>query len=431
MSKHGKPDWDWPGFLESLGHFGVDLSLERMQVLLQRLGQPQAGIPVIHVAGTNGKGSVCAWVSHVLWAAGYRVGRYTSPHLVHWRERIWLSGEYISTEDWSQVLAQVRDTLRFYPPGDPSPTQFEVVTAAAWLYFRQQAAEVVVLEVGLGGRLDATNARIDPSVTAITSIGWDHWQILGNSLSQIAAEKAGILKPGVPLVCAPQPSEVMAVIQAKAELLGIPVRVVQPLEWIAPQTVSWQGLSLEFPLLGDIQLINGAVALGIVETLRQQGWQLPDTAVKKGFAITQWPGRLQRVQIGSQVLLMDGAHNLPAAQALRRYLDQSQPGPLTWYIGILSSKDVSGILSTLLRPGDCLFTLPIANHAGMNPEQLAQLAQTLQPHLAHVQALPNLSAFLAQLSCPAASPAPPPVLCGSLYLLGQVMQECLGWDLAA
>ncbi|MCJ2543760.1 bifunctional folylpolyglutamate synthase/dihydrofolate synthase [Synechococcus bigranulatus str. 'Rupite'] len=416
--------------MESLGHFGVDLSLERMQVLLQRLGQPQAGIPVIHVAGTNGKGSVCAWVSHVLWAAGYRVGRYTSPHLVHWRERIWLRGEYISTEDWSQSLAQVRDTLQSYPPDEPSPTQFEVVTAAAWLYFRQQAVEVVVLEVGLGGRLDATNAGIDPIVTAITSIGWDHWQRLGNSLPQIASEKAGILKPGIPLVCAPQTPEVMAVIQAKAEALGIPVQVVQPLEWVGPQTVRWQGLSLCLPLTGDVQLINGAVALGIVERLRQQGWSIPDAAVKKGFDLTRWPGRLQRVQIGSQVLLMDGAHNLPAAQALRRYLDETQPGPLTWYIGILSTKDVSGILSTLLRPGDRLFTLPIAGHSGMDPEQLAQLARERQPYLTHVQALPDLSAFLTQLSCPEASTAPPPVLCGSLYLLGQVMQECLRWDLA-
>ncbi len=423
-------DWDWPGFLESLGHFGVDLSLERMQVLLQRLGQPQAGIPVIHVAGTNGKGSVCAWVSHVLWAAGYRVGRYTSPHLVHWRERIWLNGQYISPEDWSQVLAQVRDTLQAYLPDEPSPTQFEVVTAAAWLYFRRQAVEVVVLEVGLGGRLDATNAGIDPIVTAITSIGWDHWQRLGNSLPQIASEKAGILKAGIPLVCAPQTPEVQSVIDAKAEQLRISVRMAAPLQWSGPQRVNWQGLSLHLPLVGDVQLINAAVALEIIQTLRDQGWSIPDAAVEKGFALTRWPGRLQRVQIGSQVLLMDGAHNLPAAQALRHYLDEHYPGPLTWYIGILSTKDVAGILSTLLRPGDRLFTLPIADHAGVDPVQLAQLAQERQPHLAHVQVLPDLSAFLAQLSQPSTPEEPPPVLCGSLYLLGQVMQKCLGWDLA-
>ncbi len=424
------PDWDWPGFLESLGHFGVDLSLDRMQILLQRLGQPQAGIPVLHVAGTNGKGSVCAWVSHVLWAAGYRVGRYTSPHLVHWRERIWLSGAYISASDWSQVLAQVRDCLQTYAPGEASPTQFEVITAAAWLYFRQQNVDVVVLEVGLGGRLDATNAGIDPVVTVITSIGWDHWQRLGNSLPQIASEKAGILKPGIPLVCAPQPPEVMAVIQAKAEQLQSPIRGVEPLQWSGPQTVNWRGRSLNLPLSGDVQLTNAAVALAVVETLQQQGWRIPDAAVEKGFAITRWPGRLQPVQIGSQKLLMDGAHNLPAAQALRRYLDEHQPGPLTWYIGILSTKDVSGILSTLLRPGDRLFTLPIASHSGMDPEQLAQLAQTLQPHLSSVEALSDLSAFQAQLLKPKGSTDPPAVLCGSLYLLGQVMQECLGWELA-
>jgi dihydrofolate synthase/folylpolyglutamate synthase len=370
------PDWDWPAFLESLGHFGVDLSLERMQVLLQRLGQPQAGIPAIHVAGTNGKGSVCAWVSHVLWAAGYRVGRYTSPHLVDWRERIWMNGEYISANDWSQALAQVRDCLQTYAPDEASPTQFEVITAAAWLYFRRQKVDVI------------------------------------------------------PAVCAPQTPEVTAVIQAKAEQLQSPLRVVDPLQWSEPQTAHWRGQLLTLPLSGDVQLTNAAVALAVVETLQQQGWRIPDAAVEKGFAITRWPGRLQRVQIGSRQLLMDGAHNLPAAQALRRYLDKYQPGPLTWYMGILTTKDVQGILSTLLRPGDCFFALPIAGHSGTDPEQLAQLAQTLQPHLASARALPNLSALRAQLLKPKNLTEPPAVICGSLYLLGQVMQECLGWDLA-
>lgn len=423
-------DWSWPAFLESLGRFGVDLSLERMQVLLQRLGQPQAGIPAIHVAGTNGKGSVCAWVSHVLWAAGYRVGRYTSPHLVDWRERIWLNGEYISANDWSQALAQVRDCLQTYAPGEASPTQFEAITAAAWLYFRQQKVEVAVMEVGLGGRLDATNAGIKPVVTAITSIGWDHWQRLGNSLEQIAAEKAGILKPGIPVVCAPQPPEVMAVIQAKAAQLGSPLRVVEPLQWSGPQTVRWRDQVLTLPLAGEVQLVNGAVALAVVETLQEQGWRIPDVAVKEGFALTRWPGRLQRVQIGSRQLLLDGAHNLPAAQALRRYLDQHQPGPLTWYMGILTTKDVKGILAALLRPGDRFWALPILGHAGTDPQELAHLAQTLQPHLRLAQALPDLAALQAQLQQPAEPGEPPGVICGSLYLLGQVMQACLGWELA-
>jgi dihydrofolate synthase/folylpolyglutamate synthase len=206
--------------------------------------------------------------------------------------------------------------------------------------------------------------------------------------------------------------------------------VVDPLQWSEPQTAHWRGQLLTLPLSGDVQLTNAAVALAVVETLQQQGWRIPDAAVEKGFAITRWPGRLQRVQIGSRQLLMDGAHNLPAAQALRRYLDKYQPGPLTWYMGILTTKDVQGILSTLLRPGDCFFALPIAGHSGTDPEQLAQLAQTLQPHLASARALPNLSALRAQLLKPKNLTEPPAVICGSLYLLGQVMQECLGWDLA-
>ncbi|MEL7476412.1 MAG: Mur ligase family protein, partial [Cyanobacteria bacterium J06555_12] len=227
-------------YLHSLGRFGVQLGLDRMLALLQVLDRPQQSIPVIHVAGTNGKGSVCATLSTVLSKAGYTVGRYTSPHLVSWRERLCINGEPISAADWQQVLWHVKEALVDYPGTCEPPTQFEIVTAAAWLYFQQQAVDVAVLEVGLGGRLDATNADISPCVSVITPIGRDHWQRLGETLTEIAGEKAGIIKPQVPVVCAPQAPEALSVITQTAKEREAPLVVVSPAQWTGDFRICWQ-----------------------------------------------------------------------------------------------------------------------------------------------------------------------------------------------
>jgi dihydrofolate synthase/folylpolyglutamate synthase len=422
--------WDWEGFLDSLGRFGIELGLERMTILLDRLGNPQRGIPVIHVAGTNGKGSVCALISHVLWAAGYRVGRYNSPHLVNWRERIWINGEWISAEDWSGILRRLQQTLQEYPPAVPLPTQFDVTTAAAWIYFQQQQVDCVVLEVGLGGRLDSTNAAIDPVVAVITSIGRDHWQRLGDTLPQIAQEKAGICKIGVPIVSAPQKPEVLQVLQTKAEAVEATLQVVTPAKWDAAATIRWQDQSYPMPLRGDVQLINAAVVLQTLRVLQQQGWQISASAIAAGFARTHWPGRLQTVEIGGHTLLLDGAHNQPGAEALRQFLDIHVPTPITWFIGILESKDATGILTALLRPGDRLYPLPMHGYVGFDPAKLARIGQTVQPQLAYCQELSSLKQWMSVLASIPSHPKPNLVLCGSLYLIGQVMQDCLGWQIA-
>lgn len=484
------PTWDWEYFLDSLGRFGVQLGLERMEQLLDRLGHPQQGIPVIHVAGTNGKGSVCALLSHVLHAAGYRVGRYISPHLISWRERIWVDGAWIPLQTWQQILWELSQVLQTYPPDQDPPTQFEVATAAAWIYFRQQQVDWVVLEVGLGGRLDATNVGIDPKVSIITSIGWDHWQRLGHSLELIAGEKAGICKPGVPVITAPQVESVLRVLETKAAAKASPLQIVTPAEWVDPQQIRWRDQVYPLPLRGDVQLINSALALTAIERLQQQGWPIPFTAVQTGFSHTHWPGRLQIIHLQGQPILLDGAHNGPSAQALRQFIDQHLQGSVTWLIGILSTKDVEGILQVLLRPGDSVITLPVASHMACDPDDLATLAQQIQPQLEHCQSchnLQDLQVWLAQRSNTSNSvasdsvasaegdrdptlrdlkpaqdlqppqdpdplvplptqaslldpgqgstplqrePIPQLVLCGSLYLIGQVMQECLGWDLA-
>ncbi|MEB3336056.1 MAG: Mur ligase family protein, partial [Leptolyngbyaceae bacterium] len=206
--------------LNRFGHFGVDLSLERIQYLLADLGNPHQRVPILHVAGSNGKGSVCAYLSAVLTHAGFRVGRYTSPHLIDWWERIYLNEQPIAPEDLLQVLQTAEAAIR---PDRPSPTQFELITAAAWLYFAQQQVDIAVIEVGLGGRLDATNVCDRPLVTVITSISREHWQKLGPTLADIARQKAGILKPGCPAVIGSLPPEANAAIAQRINELGCPV----------------------------------------------------------------------------------------------------------------------------------------------------------------------------------------------------------------
>lgn len=421
-------DWDWQQFLSALGRFGVDLSLERMVELLERLGHPQRGIPVIHVAGTNGKGSVCALVSQVLRAAGYRVGRYISPHLIDWRERIWVNGEWIPSADWSALLFELQQHLKQYPESLPYPTQFEVVTAATWLYFRQQQVDLAVMEVGLGGRLDATNAAIDAAVTVITCIGWDHWQRLGHSLSAIAREKAGIIKPGVPLICGPQVMEVLEVIQETSQQLSAPLQGVRLARRVEVDQIEWEGKRFPLPLQGEIQLINGAIALQTIQALRDQGWQISDLSIREGFAQTRWPGRLHSIQIEGRQVLVDGAHNQPAALALREYLDRLGSGSITWFMGILETKDIKGICRTLLRPGDRLYTLPVADHVGINPDHLLEIALQIEPELSHGESVEDLKSWQRLLAQEDLGERL--VLCGSLYLIGQVMETCLGWEIA-
>ncbi|NJR58811.1 MAG: bifunctional folylpolyglutamate synthase/dihydrofolate synthase, partial [Cyanobacteria bacterium CRU_2_1] len=210
--------------LDRFTHFGVELGLERIQRLLADLGNPQQQVSIIHVAGSNGKGSVCACLSSVLAEAGYRIGRYTSPHLVSWCERICLNQQKISPAELYQLLQQVLAAIR---PDRPSPTQFEVITAAAWLYFAQQQVDMAVVEVGLGGRLDATNVCDRPLVSIITSLSREHWQKLGPTLADITREKAGILKPNCPAVIAPQPPEATMVLQQRLSEMHCPVIWVQ------------------------------------------------------------------------------------------------------------------------------------------------------------------------------------------------------------
>jgi dihydrofolate synthase / folylpolyglutamate synthase len=397
-------------------YFGVNLGLTRIEQLLADLGDPQATLPVIHVAGTNGKGSVCAYLSSILIAAGYRVGRYTSPHLVSWCERICLNNCEIDPEALYQLLQQVKAAIR---SDRPTPTLFEVVTAAAWLYFHQQQVDVAVMEVGLGGRLDATNTIDRPLVSIITSIDWDHWQNLGNSLEKIAGEKAGILKPQCPAVVGQLPPEAKSVVAQRIAELECPAVWVEPATAKIPNAIAvYQGLEYPLPLLGEAQLMNSAIAIATVQLLRQQGWKISDAAVQTGMAAAKWLGRLQWLRWHDQDLLIDGAHNVASARVLRQYADSLQT-PIVWVMGMLSTKDHAGIFQALLRPGDRLYLVPVPARSSANPAELATLAKSIAPQLGECYCFSMLE---QALEVAISKSEFQPILCGSLYLLGHFLR---------
>ena len=409
--------------LQSYARFGVDLGLDRIEHLLQSLGNPHRQVPIIHVAGTNGKGSVCAYLSAILTAAGYRTGRYTSPHLVSWTERICIDAEPISWQELQASLTTVESAIQAEDADRPIPTQFEVITAAAWHYFARQSVDVAVIEVGLGGRLDATNVCEQPLATVIVSISRDHWQRLGETLAEIAGEKAGVLKAGVPAIAGPLPPEAAAVVTDKAQTLKAPLTWVKPAKAAKEQTLIYQGIEYPQQLLGEHQKVNSACAIATIQTLRNQGWQISDRAIAQGMAQVKWPGRLQRYQWRGHPLLIDGAHNTDAAKSLRAYLDKTYPNQsITWLMGMLQTKDRAGVFQALLRAGDRLHLTTVPGHLSANPEDLKAIAQKTCPNLATIQTHSTLEAALFA-AAKTAKREPPTVFCGSLYLIGQFYER--------
>ncbi len=409
--------------------FGVNLGLTRIQTLLAALDSPHQSVPIIHVAGTNGKGSVCAYLSSVLSAAGYKVGRYTSPHLVEWNERISIDGVPIPTDVAVTILEKV---IAKIDPDVPTPTQFEIVTAAMWLYFAQSRVDIAVIEVGLGGRLDATNVCDKPLATVITSISLEHWQQLGDTIAKITTEKAGILKPNCPAIIGVLPSEAIAVVRARIEALHCPtvwvkpaVKVPQPALTSIPELpidrlpwVESAGIKYPLALLGEMQLTNSAIAIATIQTLRQAGWQISDESIVTGMGNTQWLGRIQWTTWHRHKLLIDGAHNAAAAIALREYVDTLN-SPISWVMGMLSTKAHREIFQALLKPGDRLDLVPVPDHSSADLALLAELAREICPELESIDTHEDLAAGLTAAMTATNHRS---VLCGSLYLLGYFLK---------
>jgi dihydrofolate synthase / folylpolyglutamate synthase len=404
--------------------FGVNLGLSRIQKLLLDLGSPHASVPIVHVAGTNGKGSVCAYLSSILTAAGYRVGRYTSPHLVEWNERICIDDRPINDED---ALSAIERVIKAIDPNTPTPTQFEIVTAAMWWHFAQSRVDIAVIEVGLGGRLDATNVCDRPLASIITSIDRDHWQQLGDTIAQIAGEKAGILKPQCPAIIGTLPPEAAAVVRERIDRLNCVATWVSAATPIpAPPedsgTLAWaesHGIRYPIALQGEVQLTNSAIAIATIEVLRRAGWQIDTAAIVRGMRQTQWAGRIQWTTYQGCKLLIDGAHNAASAIALRQYIDTLNT-PIAWTIGMLSTKAHADVFRALLRPSDRLNLVPVPDHSSADPLELADLARSICPDLAtiitHTDLTTGLNAAIDK------SDRHQPVLAGSLYLLGYFLK---------
>jgi dihydrofolate synthase / folylpolyglutamate synthase len=380
-------------YLDSLVHFGQKFGLETIQRLCEGLGHPETAYTTFLIAGTNGKGSVAAYLDHALRAAGKRVGRYTSPHLVRVNERIVVDGREIDDHELAGVLARVQAVVA-------QPTYFEALTAAAFEHFRAAGVDVAVLEVGMGGRLDATNVA-DPLVSAIVSIDFDHQVYLGTTLGEIAYEKAGVLRPGRVTVVGPLPDEAMAAVKAQAAVVGAHIRVA-----------SGTDRRLEAPLPGAHQRDNLRVAVGVLEAAAEAGFAVDLDAATTGLAGTSWPGRLQWLG-GDVPLLLDGAHNVAGARALAAYLD-ARGEPFVLLFGAMRDKAFADMAAILFpRAREVVLTTPPAARAATADELLAAAPRTCH-------AVPEVGAALA-LARERARGIGPVVVAGSLYLVGAVL----------
>ena len=420
---------DLDDLLEPFASRGVDLGLERLAGALAAGGQPERRFAAVQVAGTNGKGSICTFLAAILAEAGLHYGVYRSPHLLSWCERLQLGERWITPAELRADLGRWRSLA-----GAFHLTPFELLTAAAFDRLAAEAVQLAILEVGLGGRLDATTLHPDRRVIGLASIGLDHCEHLGSSLEAIAFEKAGVFQPGAIAVSAPQEPAVAAVLDDQARRVGTQLRWVDPLP---PQALGGPRLGLA----GDLQRRNGAVAVAMAQALGELGWGIEAGAIGRGLAQARWPGRLEIRSYRGQPLLLDGAHNPPAASALRQELDQGERAPWgaggrRWLLGIQRHKQGAAMVRDLLAPGDQAAITPLPEHASWSAADLVAacpaLASQLRPVADPAEGLawlhqraasePGAGELVSQGAGGRSEPAMAlPVVAGSLYLLGALI----------
>jgi dihydrofolate synthase / folylpolyglutamate synthase len=405
--------------------------LENISVLAERLGRPDRAYPSAHIAGTNGKGSTAAFLDSILRHAGFRTGLNTSPHLERINERIRVAGEEISDEDFAAVLTRIQSlTEQLLAEGKlrAHPTYFECVTALAFEYFAQQRVEFGIFEVGLGGRLDATNI-VTPVVSIITSVDFDHENFLGHSLREIAAEKAGILKPSVPVVLAEQRPEARDVVLARAAALLCPVIDVAAAYRIdressldgctrarVTETSSGWSIDVAPQLPGHFQLHNALNAIAAARLLQERGFRISDQDIAEGIAETTWPGRLEKLQSHPDIYL-DGAHNPSAARELAAFWQENFADRKIYLLyGAVRDKAVDEVAGALFPfAAEVIFTEP-ANSRAISAAQLAEIAAH---HAAESTVIPDAEQAL-DYALSKAAPGDAVFITGSLYLVGQL-----------
>lgn len=419
-------------FIHNTNKFASRLGLDNMKILMDLLNNPQEKLKFIHIAGTNGKGSTSALIHNILKAEGYGVGLFISPYLEEFTERIQVNGEPIEKKDLASITSQVKMAIeKMISQGYEHPTEFEIVTAIGFLYFVRKDVDFVVLEVGLGGRLDATNIISTSEISIITAIGWDHMAQLGNSLVEIAGEKAGIIKKNGRVVVYPQSSDIQEEIRKKAEKKNAKVHLVKKesiklLESsIEGQIFSYRGESLslsriETRLLGRHQLYNAATALKAIEVLKHKGYQISENSILHGIKNTLWPGRFEVISKNPYIIL-DGAHNTQGIQAFVNSIKEYFPtGKIILLLGILKDKEVHAMLEILLPIVKEVITLTPNSPRAMPAKELANVIKNISLGI-EVKDIDSIEAAIAYIKQYPRNEIL--AFTGSLYMIGEVRRR--------
>ena len=418
-------------FIEESHKFGIRLGLENSTRLLELLGNPQEKLKVIHVAGTNGKGSTCSFVANSLIEQGYKVGLYTSPYLETFTERIRLDGQNIPEEDVARIVTLMKEKIEeMVKEGFSYPTEFEIETAMAFYYYLEQGADFVVLEVGLGGRYDATNIVKSPLVSILVSISLDHIGILGDTLGKIAYEKAGIIKENGTAVVYKQKEEAEAVIKdvckemnakyIETDFTDIKIKKSDVFSQVFDCKILGEELTdMEIGLIGDHQVNNAVVALTALKVLRdEKNVVIDEESIRRGLLNTKWPGRIEKI-MEKPTFIIDGAHNEDGAKSLSNALEKHFKGKkVTLLIGMLRDKDIDGVLEILMDKFDKVVTTTPDNDRAITCEELKE---KIQKHIDNVVAIPSIDDAV-KYTVENAKEDEIIISAGSLYMIGHVRQ---------
>ena len=414
-------------FVEEASRFGIVPGLDSIRELCRRLGDPQIELRFIHVAGTNGKGSVSAYIASVLQCAGYRVGRYISPVIFEYRERIQVNGKNITKKFLCYGMERIRDACKeMTREGLPHPTPFEIETALGFLYFLEKDCDVVVLETGMGGELDATNIVENTVAAVLTSISIDHKQFLGNTLEEIARHKAGVIKTGCTVISAGQSPEVMSVLRSQAGELDCPFTALDPgklsgvhygLERQRFNYGSYMGL--EISLAGKFQIENAALAVEALDALKRRGFSVSEEQLRRGLARTMWPGRFMIIK-KHPLFIVDGAHNEDAARRLAESVELYFTNRrIIFIIGVLRDKEYEKIIALTAKFAAHIITVtPPANPRALSAYELAQEAVRIHPGVTAVDSLEEA----VEMSFLLADKKSVVIAFGSLSYLGRLME---------
>ncbi len=423
-------------YLEAAASFGIKPGLERIQAILAKLDHPETAYKVIHVTGTNGKGSVVAMITSVLENATLKVGRYISPHLIDYTERIYVGGHDISKEDFAEAATTIREAAEAcIAEGVEAPTEFELLTAMAFWYFRKQKVDYAVMEVGMGGLYDSTNVMV-PVVSVITNVAMDHEKYLGKNLEEIAHQKAGIIKEGVPVVTAAQHVPLKQLKKeahekkARLYFYGRDFEIDSRSKYGPGQVVvvkrkdmpkDLENCMLFVPFVGAHQAVNAAVATMALTIIMKQDDRVNENDLREGLARAQWKGRFEIHTIGGKTYVMDGAHNPAGAEALKEALEEQYPDKRRVFVFTsLQDKDTETVIQLLIRKGDVAFLCPAPTPRSRKPENIAKMIDE-QKIAAELHTESSVTDALEDAT-QAAGDNDVIIICGSLYILGETMK---------